>query len=180
MAQGILMKDNGPRESLTKSRPKVLAPGILPDGASGTPACCGLTGHQGSPTQTGPLTWREPDHDTSIVRLRERAGITKEGEEIMVIGSPTLTPTDTGRPKLKMSGILEEITMTGIGMDKLRKNGTMTKMPMTEIGMDKLRKNGTDKLKRSGTRKTIPMIEIGMDKPVIDHRRSTPCFTGKR
>ena len=167
-AQGILMKDNGPRESLTKSRPKVLAPSIPPDGASGTPACCGNTGHQGSPTQTGPLTWREPDRDASTVRLREKAGITKDGEEIMVIGSPTSTPTDTGRPKLKMSGILKEIPMTEIGMDKLRRNGIMTEIPMTEIGMDKL--------KRSGIRKTIPMIEIGTDKPESSIIEDTPLL----
>ena len=98
-AQGILTKDNGPRESLTESRPKVLTPGIPPDGSSGTPACCGHTGHQGSPTQTGPLTQREPDRDASTVRLREKAGITKDGEKIMVIGSPT--PNSYGYGKAK-------------------------------------------------------------------------------
>ena len=128
MAQGILMKDKGPKESLKKSRLKVLNPSILPDGASGIPACYGLTGPPGSPTQIGPPTWREPNHDALIVRLRERAGITKEGEEIMVIGSPTLTPTDTERPKLKVNGILEELTTTEIGTDTGKKNGTMTKL----------------------------------------------------
>ena len=43
----------------------------------------------------------------------------------MVIGSPTPTPTDTGRPKLKMSGIMKEIPMTEIGMDKLKRSGIM-------------------------------------------------------
>ena len=122
--QELLTKNNGPRENLNESRSKVLTPEIPLDGPSGTPACFGHTGRHNLPTQIGPPTRRKPDCDASPVKPREKAGITKDGEKVTVTRSPTRTSTDTGRPKLRTSGIEREIPKTETGMDKLEKPNT--------------------------------------------------------